>query len=160
MPKYSSMADRFWAKVERGSSAQCWEWQSTRSNKGYGKFEFNGRQIGSHRVAWAISQGISPDDIPEGVMILHNCDNRLCCNPSHIFSGSHADNMADMAAKGRGKGKPPIHKGERHHAVKLSEDQVRMVRSSPLSAPKLAPLLGVSEWAIYDIRSNRTWRDL
>jgi len=89
---------RFWSKVKKGENENdCWEWQAHLSKKGYGRFRYKGKYIGSHRVAWMIEYG----DIPEGMCCCHKCDNTRCVRSSHIFLGSNADNNQDMMKKGR-----------------------------------------------------------
>jgi hypothetical protein len=99
--RYCSLECRFWSKVDKNGGANaCWEWTAkARSNykKWYGAFNVGGRVDRSHRVAWELENGA----IPEGLCVCHRCDNPKCCNPAHLFLGSHAENMSDMRAKGR-----------------------------------------------------------
>jgi HNH endonuclease len=88
--------DRFWAKVARRESG-CWEWTASCASNGYGKFRLNGRLHQAHRVAFEMSVGPIPGDL----LVCHRCDNRLCCNPAHLFLGTKSDNARDMIAKGR-----------------------------------------------------------
>lgn len=90
---------RFWLDVDRirDDGEACWRWLGNDQRMGYGSVFFMGRRQGAHRVAYEIEHG----PIPGGASICHRCDNPPCCRPSHLFLGTHQDNMDDMAAKGR-----------------------------------------------------------
>jgi hypothetical protein len=92
------IADRFWAKVEIGEADQCWEWKTKFRSRGYGRFEFLGAVRAASRVAWALNARVFP---PPHLLVCHTCDNRLCCNPSHLFLGTKSDNAWDSVRKGR-----------------------------------------------------------
>jgi hypothetical protein len=77
----------------------CIEWTGLIDRKGYGKTWFEGRSQGAHRVAWQLANG----PIPDGLMVMHSCDNPPCCNVAHLSLGTAADNQADKAAKGRAR---------------------------------------------------------
>lgn len=90
------LRDRFWTHVDTRGPDDCWVWTGATSNRGYGSVGGDqGKTVGSHRVAWELTNG------PTDLYVLHRCDNPPCCNPAHLFLGTHADNMADMSAKGR-----------------------------------------------------------
>lgn len=93
---------RFWEKVSR--SSKCWEWTASKDSCGYGLFRVSHTENmrRAHRVAWTLENG----EIPDGLHVLHRCDNPACVRPSHLFLGTHRDNMLDMHAKGRGRGFP------------------------------------------------------
>lgn len=98
----ASVEERFWSKVLILSDLfSCWEWiggRDDRNRQGYGKFSLRGRLTGAHRVAFELCYGA----IPEGLQVLHHCDNRPCVRPEHLFLGTPKDNTDDMWAKGRG----------------------------------------------------------
>ena len=103
----SPLVERFWAKVDRSGPGPehrpelgpCWQWTASRTRAGYGKFSIRrGCFEESHRVSWRLHSG----PIPDGLWVLHHCDNPPCVRPSHLFLGTNADNVADMLAKGRG----------------------------------------------------------
>lgn len=107
--------ERFWSKVDK--SGECWEWTSQRNN-GYGLFSFKGKPIYAHRFSFFLSNGEYTG------WVLHKCDNPPCVNPSHLFEGSHQDNMDDMYSKGRRERKKPYQKKEVRKVRKLSKDDV------------------------------------
>lgn len=75
----------------------CWVWNGSKTLKGYGRTNFQGRKSHAHRVSYKIFHG----PIPEGLVIMHSCDNPPCCNPAHLSAGTHRDNVHDAIAKGR-----------------------------------------------------------
>jgi len=89
----------------------CRNWIGTILRSGYGQMKVGKTKKVAHRVAWETANG----PIPPGMCICHHCDNPRCINVSHLFIGTHADNMADMAAKGRAPGRPK--KKLVHHRV-------------------------------------------
>jgi hypothetical protein len=78
----------------------CWIWSgSKKGGNGYGRVSYEGEYIGAHRGSYIAHVGV----IPEGMLVLHRCDNRLCVNPEHLFIGTQSDNIQDMLKKGRGR---------------------------------------------------------
>lgn len=95
---------KFWSLVDRRDQQECWRWTAGRTGPGYGQIRWKSQRDGAHRMAWALTHG----PIPNGMHVLHKCDVRLCCNPSHLFLGTNADNVADKTAKGRSPGRPKL----------------------------------------------------
>lgn len=83
----------------------CWEWEKHKDQKGYGIIKMKGNNEYVHRIFYRLFVG----DIANMQVVMHRCDNPPCCNPSHLFKGTPADNIAHCRAKQRhafGKFKP------------------------------------------------------
>ena len=98
---FKSLEERFWAKVDKSSG--CWLWTAYRNTEGYGVFTRFGRSTnseGAHRVSYIISSGA---EIPNGMHVLHKCDNPSCVNPDHLYLGGNIENSRDRKERGRVK---------------------------------------------------------
>lgn len=93
----STEADRekFWQRVNK--TPTCWFWDGPTFGAGYGCFTIKSITIGAHRFAYWVTKGT----IEQNLFVCHHCDNPICVNPSHLFLGTHLDNMRDCRAKGR-----------------------------------------------------------
>lgn len=99
-----STEEKFWSRVDKRGPDECWPWTGGRNTDGYGKAPraTGSRPIGrgytaAHRVSWAIHFG----PVPDGLWVLHHCDNPPCVNPAHLWLGTNLDNIRDRDAKGR-----------------------------------------------------------
>lgn len=142
------MLDRFVEKFR--VTPGCWVWTAGLGSNGYGHFWNGLGPTPAHRMSYMLFIGA----IPDGLGVLHKCDNRLCVNPDHFFLGDNADNTADMVSKGRQR------KGAQVAASKLDDEQVKLIRSDSRSDRKVAHDYGVSHTTINDIRSNKIWRHI
>lgn len=113
--------ERFWTHVEK--SQNCWNWKSRTSPFGHGMFSLaKNNAVFAHRYSWYLSNG----EIPDGMQVLHKCDNPRCVNPNHLFLGTQADNVNDMVSKGRAKG--GVLKGSDNPKAKLTEGQTEEIK--------------------------------
>lgn len=146
---------RFWSKVKvtRNDDA-CWIWARGKYSAGYGSFRLrSGAVVSTHRLAYAIANGIRLDAISDDVM-RHSCDTPACCNPIHLSAGTHADNVADRVARNRSaKGE-----GNGHHV--LTEDQVRAIMADPRSNSAISRDYEVHVDTVRCIKIGKTWRHL
>lgn len=106
------LVERFNVKWILNNITGCHEWTACHLPNGYGAIQYEGKKLSAHRVSWQLHNG----EIPEGMHVLHKCDNRRCVNPEHLFVGTHQDNMKDRSQKGRAA-RPP--QGDKNWAAKL-----------------------------------------
>jgi len=111
---------RLWNKVAKTSPDECWPWKAYRNGCGYGTIQCDGRSLLAHRVVYELTVG----PIPPGMNVLHSCDNPACCNPDHLWTGTQADNIADMYAKGRGN------VGRRMTAEAIAKREITFARNN------------------------------
>jgi hypothetical protein len=144
---------RFWRRVEKGDG--CWPWLGAVSRYGYGIFaSAPGRAGRAHRIAWELTHGA----IPEGLFVCHHCDNRICVRPDHLFLGTPADNMRDMARKGRGPS------GENSGSAMLTDNDVlearRLRAEQGMPFKDLAALYGVNSKTMRRAVYGHSWSHL
>ena len=132
----------------------CWNW--TGAHGRYGRMNINGKRMATHRVSYELHIG----KIPDGLHVLHHCDNGLCINPKHLFVGTHSDNIKDAYSKGRVI--IPDNKGERHGKSRLNEKQVieirRLYATGDYTYKKIGTMFNVHINTIVDIVKCRNWK--
>lgn len=106
--------ERFWSKVKKGPVEECWEWQAGLGSMGYGRFLFEGRLHGAHRIAYLFSHG----PVPQGHLVIHTCANRRCCNPFHLKAGTHADELLVSNLRERRGQRSPNARREKTHCLR------------------------------------------
>lgn len=131
----------------------CWEWIGGKNARGYGVINDGTRAQLAHRIAWLLEHG----HLPAELGVLHHCDNPACVRPSHLFIGTRADNNADMLAKGRYRAGTNPPRGDSTWNAKLSEADVRHIRTTKERGTDLAKRYGVTKATISDIRHRRSW---
>lgn len=145
---------RFVEKVDIHTHG-CWLWTGFRNPQGYGTFWRNDlqRMVLAHREAYEFVYG----EVPDGMCVLHECDNPGCVRVEHLFRGTREENMADRQAKGRQA------RGERMGPSKLTVDKVLAIRQALECGARIADLAGfygVSKTAIDNIRTRFTWKHI
>jgi hypothetical protein len=141
-------------RIEGGSipvtESGCWIWLKCKRADGYGSIGINKTTVLAHRASWTAFRG----EIPDGLYVLHHCDNRICVNPEHLFIGTHTDNMIDRDTKGRNKPRPGI----LNPKTKLTPQQVLAIRNSSVGCDKLARQYGMNKSTMARIRSRQYWK--
>lgn len=147
----TSLSERMRRYVDRKGDNECWEWMQFRDKRTrYGIVGDGQKTKKAHRVAWELANGRS---VPEGMNVLHRCDNPPCCNPAHLFLGTQADNVRDMAQKGRCV--VPGISGQRHYAAKISDKDADYIRASTERGVDLAARFGLSPSTVCQIRKGQ-----
>ena len=157
-PKSWTVQQRFSASWELGNNG-CWNWLGNLSPNGYGRIKFNGKIVRSHRFSWMQKNA---QDIPNGMVVCHSCDNPTCVNPEHLFLGTVADNVADCVRKGRhARGERLSHpraSGENNGNSRLTLEQVNIIKSDIRTQRAIASKFGVSQALISKIKRGEMWK--
>jgi hypothetical protein len=149
---------RFWKRVNKDGPihpiyGQCWVWTGGTDRSGYGKFKVGYQSIRAHR--WAYEEFVGR--IPDGLCVLHRCDNSACIRPEHLFLGNNLENIQDKVDKDRQA------KGEVFRSSKLTDDDVREIRrryrrySRVCNSFTLAREFGVDPVTIQYITTGKGW---
>jgi len=144
------------AKSIPDPNSGCWLWLGSVNEHNYGRVIYKGKRIYAHRHSWEAFNG----EIPEGLKVLHKCDNPLCINPDHLFLGTQSDNMKDKVSKNR----QHRLKGEDHGQSTLTDKDVLEIRNKYIPRKYTAKILSKEyNTSIQNIRSilyRRSWRHL
>lgn len=151
------LAIGFWDRVDRSAGLfACWPWTGTRQTNrrlervGYGYFTIEGKTVYAHRRALEVTLGRA---LRHGEEAMHSCDNPPCCNPSHLRPGTHAENIADMVAKGRSS-KP----NARLTVVQVREVRRRLAQGESQRLVGIA--FGVARSTIGSIAQGLRWQGI
>ena len=149
-----TIEERFFDNISPGGNG-CWDWSGYIDVGGYGRYTYKSKSLRAHRVSWEIYHG----DIPEGLCVLHKCDNRCCVNPDHLFLGTIQDNAIDMCNKGRHCDVSGYNNGR----SKLTKDIIDVIRSDynkgGITVKSLSIKHGVHKSTIFRAVNHHSWRD-
>ena len=156
--------ERFWSKVRKaGRPEECLEWAGARLPEGYG-FIYAGplydepvRWIRAHRLSWEMHNG----KVPEGLSVLHHCDNPPCVNPAHLYVGTQLENVRDRAVRRRGK--EHRQNGTGNDNVKLTEADVRAIvamTDAGKSQTVVAAMFGLTQPYVSKLARRQYWQHL
>jgi hypothetical protein len=149
----SSLRDRFNSKIKVTPS--CWVWTASIGSTGYGQISASGGPKKAHRVSYEMHIG----PIPDGLCVLHKCDNPVCVNPAHLFLGTRTENAKDKVSKGRqARGVGHGLKGADHPAAKLDAEKVKSIRLDVRSSKEISDAFGVSRSLVVQIKARTIWR--
>jgi hypothetical protein len=143
------LRDRFMEKVAPEPINGCWIWAGSKTKDGYGMFFDGVKTARAHRVAYRLWHG----PIRQGMSVLHKCDNPSCVNPTHLFLGTQKDNVDDMRQKNRATNV----RGTQHGRAKLTEDQVKAIRTDGRKQKEIAMAYGVSHGLVSLIKRRVIW---
>lgn len=142
---------RFLSKTKKELNG-CWTWTASKSGSaGYGGFYFKGTKHYAHRVSWELHNG----KIPNGMYVLHKCDNPSCVNPSHLFLGTQSDNINDSYAKGR----HPSGVGKRSLSLNRVEE-IRERLKNGESQTSIGTDLSVNVQVIWQVAQGITYKNI
>jgi len=157
-PKDSIYLERLMTNTSK--EGECIVWKGARRNKNsYGAIKYKDKVIDTHRLSYMLHKG----EIPEGMVVMHSCDNKPCINPDHLFIGTYSDNAKDAYDKGRMK-TPKFPKGLVSPHGSISVEKAKEIKEAILNAPKvkgrlllIAEQFDVKYQLVKDIAGGRSY---
>lgn len=144
----------FWNLTELSPSG-CLIWKGHRNVDGYGEFGFGGHGNVAHRLAWIFKKG----PIPEGLSVLHKCDNRKCVNVEHLYLGTQQQNVIDRDTRGRQASKH----GANNPNCKTKPEEIQTLRllfTLGATRRQLCRLFKLEYSTVKYIVRRKLWKDL
>ena len=124
----------------------CWDWKGCIHSSGYPSFkDYGGKNGTAHRASWIIYKG----EIPNGLFVLHKCDNKKCTNPDHLFLGTSQNNAEDRQKK---------HRGKKQKLIENQVVEIRKLYNMGVTQKRLATDFKVSSNSIWKIVNRITWK--
>lgn len=151
---HGSLEERFWRKVVKGEPGECWKWIG-KKGAGYGQVQRGGKGsplVFAHRLSYELHKG----EIPEGLFVLHECDNRECTNPDHLRVGTQSDNIRDAVKRGRWHAIPPKHGGASHPNA-ISAETAAAIAVAAGTQTELSRRFGVARGVVKAIKTGTHW---
>lgn len=143
----------FWRKVDRRGPDECWSWLGAKVKNSYGTFTVGNRTFNASHVALTLDGRERPDP-PRHVACHGDCSDPGCVNPAHLRWGTQKENIADVHRLGH---QAPRH-GENSGHARITEDDVRAIRASPLTNKALAKAYALTASNVSAIRLRRSWK--
>lgn len=144
---YPIDVSRLMHKICLNDSYGCWNWTGAVGKNGYGQIQINGRVKSAHRVMFALWKEIN---LTNSMHVLHRCDNRLCCNPDHLFLGTNQDNVNDKVSKNR-----------QHKTVSLATKQqiVKVYKERKYTQSEIGKQFNVSQQRVQKIVKSKLYNN-
>lgn len=159
----ANTSEVLWSKVDKRGDDECWPWIGYKNNDGYGRVQINDWQYYAHRVIYnLVYPGIidirAPKLTDEKGFLLHTCDNPSCCNPKHLWVGTHRDNMEDKVKKNRQK-RFPTDSGPRCKLTMTQAREARQLRKEGISTRELALRFGLSLPSMKTLLAGKSYKE-
>jgi hypothetical protein len=135
---------RFWKKVNILGENDCWNWLGSKNKDGYGHVGRNKKNITASKYAWNITYG----EIPDGMCVLHKCDNPTCVNPNHLYLGTRKQNSKDTKDRNR--------MGNSGNRLSLKEiDKIKLMKNQGITNKEIGDCFNIAISTIRDIMNEK-----